>query len=44
MCSFEVLLFAEVTQKYNLKDSTFRKAIATGELLENIDCKEFGCD
>lgn len=43
MCSFEGLLsFAEATQKWNLKDSTLRKAVATGKLVEGEDCKKFG--
>ena len=45
MCSFEGLLsFAEATTKWNLKDSTLRKAVATGKLVENEDCKKFGRD
>ena len=36
--------FAEATKLWNLKDSTLRKAVATGKLIENIDCKKFGRD
>lgn len=43
MCSFKGLYsFAEATQKWNLKDSTLRKAVATGKLIEGEDCKKFG--
>lgn len=45
MCSFEGLLsFAEATQKWNLKDSTLRKAVATEKLVDGVDCKKFGRD
>lgn len=36
--------FADATKKWNLKDSTLRKAVATGKLVENVDCKKFGRD
>ncbi len=43
MCSFEGLYsFAEATEKWKLKDSTLRKAVATGKLIKNEDCKKFG--
>lgn len=42
---FEGLLsFSEATQKWNLKDSTLRKAVATGKLINGVDCKKFGRD
>lgn len=45
MCSFEGLYsFAEATEKWNLKDSTLRKAVETGKLIKDIDCKKFGRD
>lgn len=43
ICSFEGLLsFAEATKRWNLKDSTLRKAVATGKLINEVDCKKFG--
>lgn len=43
LCSFDGLIsFAEATKKWNLKDSTLRKAVATGKLVNGIDCKKFG--
>ena len=34
--------FADATKLWNLKDSTLRKAVATGKLVEGVDCKKFG--
>lgn len=34
--------FAEATKLWGLKDSTLRKAVATGKLIEDEDCKKFG--
>ncbi|MDU7967316.1 MAG: helix-turn-helix domain-containing protein [Paeniclostridium sordellii] len=39
-----LLSFSGANQKWNLKDSTLRKAVATGKLLNGIDCKKFGRD
>jgi hypothetical protein len=43
VCNFEGLYsFAEATKLWGLRDSTLRKAVATGKLIENEDCKKFG--
>lgn len=34
--------FAEATELWGLKDSTLRKAVATGKLVKDEDCKKFG--
>lgn len=45
MNEFEGLLsFSEATQKWCLKDSTLRKAVSIGKLVEGKDCKKFGRD
>ena len=36
--------FADATKLWNLKDSTLRKAVTYGKLIEGIDCKKFGRD
>lgn len=43
MCSFEGLLsFSDATKKWGLNESTLRKAVKYGKIVENIDCKKFG--
>lgn len=37
-----LLSFAEAAEKWNLDDSTLRKAVASGKLIEGIDVKKFG--
>ncbi|OSB07984.1 hypothetical protein B2H97_16070 [Paraclostridium bifermentans] len=45
MCSFKGLYsFAEATKLWGLKDSTLRKAVETGKLVADEDCKKFGRD
>lgn len=45
MCRFKGLYsFAEATKLWELKDSTLRKAVETGKLITNEDCKKFGRD
>ena len=37
-----LMSFAEAAEKWNIDDSTLRKAVASGKLIENIDVKKFG--
>lgn len=32
----------DIAEKYNINESTVRKAVLEGRLIENIDCKKFG--
>ncbi len=37
-----LMSFAEAAQKWNIDDSTLRKAVANGRFIENVDIKKFG--
>lgn len=37
-----LLSFAEAAERWNIDDSTLRKAVSNGRLVENIDIKKFG--
>lgn len=37
-----LLSFAEAADRWHIDDSTLRKAVANGRLVENIDVKKFG--
>ena len=40
---FEGLMaFSDATKRWKLSDSTLRKAVSYGKLVEGIDCKKFG--
>lgn len=40
---FEGLLsFAEAAKKWGIDDSTLRKAVTSGKIVENADAKKFG--
>ena len=38
----DLLSFADAARLWNLHDSTLRKAVANGELIDGIDVKKFG--
>lgn len=38
----ELLSFSEAAERWNIDDSTLRKAVTSGRLIENIDVKKFG--
>lgn len=37
-----LMSFAEAAQRWNIDDSTLRKAAANGRFIENVDIKKFG--
>lgn len=37
-----LMSFSEAAQKWNIDDSTLRKAVANGRFIENVDIKKFG--
>lgn len=37
-----LLSFSEAAERWNIDDSTLRKAVTSGRLVENIDVKKFG--
>lgn len=37
-----LMSFSEAAQRWNIDDSTLRKAVANGRFIENIDIKKFG--
>ncbi len=37
-----LLSFKEATDRWGLNESTLRKAVAYGKLVEGVDCKKFG--
>lgn len=37
-----LMSFAEAAQRWNIDDSTLRKAAASGRFIENVDIKKFG--
>lgn len=38
----ELLSLKEAAEQYNREESTLRRAISNGTLVEGIDCKKFG--
>lgn len=38
----ELLSFSEAAERWNIDDSTLRKAVTSGRLIENLDVKKFG--
>jgi hypothetical protein len=39
---YKVLTFAEASEKWNLNDSTLRKAVKTDRLIEGLDYRKSG--
>lgn len=37
-----LMSFSEAAQRWNIDDSTLRKAVANGRFIENVDIKKFG--
>lgn len=37
-----LLSFADATERWGLNESTLRKAVSYGKLVEGADCKKFG--
>ncbi len=37
-----LLSFSEAAERWNIDDSTLRKAVTSGRLVENVDVKKFG--
>ena len=36
------MAFSDATKRWKLSESTLRKAVSYGKLVEGVDCKKFG--